>query len=880
MNATFNLGRSAAASAAASAAPSWRHLACRWLLAGVFAFICALVGACGGSADAPPPASPVTPPVPPPVLPVPPTITQQPASLTVLVGQGASFNVAATGTAPLAYQWQRNGVDIADANTPVYTLAASALVDSNAAFRAVVTNLAGSATSNAATLTVTAAAPVLTIAPQPADASVVAGATAAFTVGGTCSSGTLNIQWQRSADAGETWANIAAATATTYSLATVIGDNGAQFRAQLDCGGQSGAPSSAARLTVTAPASVVLSALLTDVLPQALIRSMRGIDQLPDGSFAFTSGQQIMRLSADFSAITPIAGIFGSPGSTDGSAATATFTAPAGLTHDLGGNLYVTDNETIRRIAANDGSVSTVAGLAGATGNANGTGNAARFASPHQIALGPDGDLYVAEQAGNVIRRVTTAGVVTVYAVGFSGPAGVAVAANGDVFVGDSTNHRIQRIRRAGNVAGVIDTLAGNGSATTVDGIGIAAGIEWPFHMVVSGNTLTVRQLFGVIRQVDLTSAVVTTLTGTRTLGEYADGTKTSARIYTGFGLTGVAGGGFMVSDNTALRFVSAAGDVRSVAASDATGNTPAGTATLARIPFEPTAVRAVTVDPSGNVVVVDNSAKQLRRIAPSGAVTLIAGLYHPLPGDPLNGTGSEATFLEPGYALTVDGAGVIHAGDRFAVRRVTAGNVVTTLAGSAVNAGATDGLGTAARFGAVFGLAAGTGGNVFVGDTINNVVRRIDAANNVTTYAGVFGQSLSVDGTIAAARFRFPGQLAVAPDGALYVADNTSASVGPQNAVIRRIAADGSSVSTIAGVALAGAFAVDAAGTLYYGSNGGLMKLPLGGVSSVVIPRGPGNAVVLGANPGVGGIEGIAILGPKQLVILSGQQILKATLP
>ena len=872
MNATFTLGRTASA--------SWRNIACRLMLAGVFAFICALVAACGGSADAPPPPSPMAPPAPPPVLPVPPTITQQPASLTLLAGQGASFTVAATGTAPLAYQWQRNGVDIAGATTTVYTVAASVLADSGAAFRAVVTNLAGSATSNAAILTVTVAAPVLTITPQPADASVVAGTSATFTVGGICSSGTLNIQWQRSANAGASWADIAGAKATTYSLASVIGDNGAQFRAQLDCGGQSGAPSNAARLTVTAPASAALSVLLTDVLPQALIRGMRGIDQLADGSFAFTSGQQIMRLSADFNTITPIAGIFGSPGSTDGSAATATFTAPTGLTHDAAGNLYVTDYETIRRIAASDGSVSTIAGVAGATGNANGTGSAARFASPHQIALGPDGDLYVAEQAGNVIRRVTTAGVVTVYAGGFSEPAGVAVAANGDVFVGDSRNHRIQRIRRAGNVAGVIDTLAGDGTPTTVDGIGLAAGIERPSHMVVSGNTLTVRQVLGVIRQVDLTTAAVTTLTGTRTLGEYADGTKTTARIDTGFGLTSVAGGGFMVSDGTALRVVSTAGDVRSVAASDATGNTPNGTATLARIPFEPTAVPAVVVDPGGNVVVVDNSAKQLRRIAPNGAVTLIAGLYHPFPGSPLDGTGSEATFLEPGYALTVDGAGVIYAGDRYAVRKISTANVVTTLAGSALTAGATNGLGTAARFGAVFGLAVGTGGNVFVGDTVNNVVRRIDAAGNVTTYAGVVGQSVSTDGMIAAARFRYPGQLAVAPDGALYVADNTSASVIPQNAIIRRIAADGSSVSTVAGVALAGTFAVDAAGTLYYGSTAGLMQLPLGGVSSVLIPRGPGNAVVLGANPGVAGIDGIAIIGPKQLVILSGQQTLKVTLP
>ena len=831
-----------------------------------------VLAACGGSADAPPPPENGT-------QCVAAALTQQPADASVTAGQNASFSVVATGTSPLTYQWQRNGVAIEGATAATYALATTVL-DNGAVFRVVVTNCAGSATSNDATLTVASSAPVLTITPQPADTSVVAGTQASFTVGGTCSSGNLGIGWQRSNDAGATWVTIASAVAATYSLATVIGDNGAQFRALLDCSGQSGAPSNAARLTVTAPGSVTLSTLPTDVRPQALIRSMKGIDPLADGSFAFASGSQIMRLSADFSAITPIAGIFGSFGSTDGPVATATFTAPTGLTHDAAGNLYVTDNETIRRIAASDGSVSTLAGVAGATGNTNGTGSAARFSSPHQITLGPDGDLYVAEQAGNVIRRVTTAGVVTLYAGGFNSPAGVAVAANGDVFVGDSGNHRIQRIRRNGNVAGVTDTLAGDGTATTTDGIGTAAGIERPLHMVVTGNTLTVRQLFGVIRQVDLTTTAVTTLTGTRMPGGYADGTKTTARIDTGFALAGVASGGFMLSDNTALRFVGTTGDVRSVAASDATGNTPAGTATLARIPFEPTAWRAVTVDPGGNVVVVDNSAKQLRRISPSGTVTLAAGLYNSFPGSSLDGTGSEAQFVEPGYALTSDGAGVIYAGDRYAVRRISTGNVTTTLAGSALTPGTTDGVGTAARFGAVFGLAVGTGGNVFVGDSVNNVVRRIDSAGNVSTYAGVTGQSASVDGVIAAARFRFPGQLVIAPDGALYVADNDAASVSPQNAIIRRIAADGSSVSTVPGVALAGAFTVDAAGTVYFGSAGGLMKLPLGGASSVVIPRGPGNAVVLGANPGVGGIDGIAILGLHQLVILSGQQILLVTLP
>ncbi len=79
---------------------------------------CVVIAACGGSADAPPPPEPG-----PPATGTPPTITQQPANVSVTAGQAASFTVAATGTAPLAYQWQRDGVAIAGATAANYALA-------------------------------------------------------------------------------------------------------------------------------------------------------------------------------------------------------------------------------------------------------------------------------------------------------------------------------------------------------------------------------------------------------------------------------------------------------------------------------------------------------------------------------------------------------------------------------------------------------------------------------------------------------------------------------------------------------------------------------------------------------------------------------------
>jgi sugar lactone lactonase YvrE len=848
--------------------------AARMALAGVALW---LAGCGGGAADVPALAAEGS------GLPcAAPTLTQQPADVSATMGQAASFSLVATGTSPLSYQWQRNGVSISGATSAGYAFTAT-VPDNGSVFRAVVTNCAGSATSNGAALTVTTSPPVLTITQQPADISVVAGTQAVFNVGGTCSAGTLGVQWQRSG--GAAWADIASATTSTYSLATAIGDNGAQFRALLNCSGQSSTPSRAALLTVIAPGSVTLSLLpIVGLRDQADIASMTGIDQDPAGSFSFIAGNRIKRLSADLSTITPVAGGLYA-GSADGAAADASFNQPFGLTQDAAGNLYVADsnNHTIRRIAAN-GTVSTLAGLAGSSGTTDGTGSAARFARPSGIALGPDGDLYVAERDSHLIRRVTAAGVVTTYAGSSSGyadgsalgakfnsPRNVAVASNGDVLVADTSNHRIRRILRNGNAAGAVQTLAGDGSfgPASPDGIGAAAGISNPCCMVLRGNTLTVRDYYGLLRQIDLTTAAVTTLSGTR--GQpfgFADGPATAARMRDVSGVTGAANGGFMLADDLGLRLVSAAGDVRTIASDYAMNITQAGVGTLAQMPFGLAVNRpqSVVVDPAGNVVISDSTARTVRRISPAGTVTLASGLVGG-PNAPLDGIGSAAQWSLPG-SIASDGAGVLYAADSFGVRRIGTDNATTVLAGSPAEFGAADGNASTARFNGVSGLAIGPDGNIFV--SANNAIRRIDLAGNVSTYAGLIGASARVDGPLATARFQAPGTIGFAPDGALYVIDGLGG-------VIRRVAPDGSSVSTLP-ITGASTLAVDAAGTIYYGSTYGLMVQPVGGTPSILIPQGA--SIVLGTNPSLLNVDALAILGPKQLVVLSGSQILKVTLP
>ncbi len=155
--------------------------------------------------------------------PVAPSITIQPGSQTVTAGQTASFSVAATGTAPLSFQWQKNGVAISGATSSSYTTPATTSSDNGAQFTVAVSNIAGSMTSIAATLTVNAAAVAPSITTQPTNQTVAAGQTASFSVAAT-GTALLSYQWNRNGSA------ISGATSSSYTTPVITNsDNGAQF---------------------------------------------------------------------------------------------------------------------------------------------------------------------------------------------------------------------------------------------------------------------------------------------------------------------------------------------------------------------------------------------------------------------------------------------------------------------------------------------------------------------------------------------------------------------------------------------------------------------------------------------------------------------------
>jgi hypothetical protein len=158
---------------------------------------------------------------------------------------------------------------------------------------------------------------------------------------------------------------------------------------------------------------------------------------------------QLIRSVTPEGVVRTVAGLAGSKGSADGSAATARFHSPYGVVLGREGELYVadTDNQTIRKITAT-GDVSTVAGMPGRKGYADGPGSQAQFNHPSGIALAPDGTLYVADDDNQVIRTVTPTGGVTTLAgtagkkgftegaaatARFHAPTTIAVAASGTV---------------------------------------------------------------------------------------------------------------------------------------------------------------------------------------------------------------------------------------------------------------------------------------------------------------------------------------------------------------------------------------------------------------------------------------------------------------
>ena len=410
--------------------------------------------------------------------------------------------------------------------------------------------------------------------------------------------------------------------------------------------------------------------------------------------------------------VSTFAGLAGSPGSANGTGSAARFNFPSGVIVDRAGtgNIYVgdTSNFTIRQITP-AGVVTTLAGSPGMRGGTNGTGSAARFELPEGMAVDSAGNIYVADTDASTIRKITPGGMVSTFAGSFAKagpqngtgsaarfnlPTDVAVDSSNNVYVADSNNCTIRKI----TPAAVVTTLAGLASPGHTNGTGSAARFDFPQGVAVdsTGKIYVADSVESAIRKIT-PSAVVSTFAGLPGTSGYVDATGTAARFAFPRMLTVGAFDNVYVGDtfNYVVRKITPTAVVSSVVTNPANG---AGE------------VRGVAVDSSGNIYTADQPHHTIRKITADGTTTIFAGL-NDTPGS-TNGIGSAARFNSP-TGLAVDGAGNVYVADsgNNRIRKITPAAKVTTFAGSAL--GSADGTGTAAQFNFPLGVAVDHSSNV-----------------------------------------------------------------------------------------------------------------------------------------------------------------------
>ena len=472
-----------------------------------------------------------------------------------------------------------------------------------------------------------------------------------------------------------------------------------------------------------------------------------------------------------------LAGSVGGPGHADGVGVEARFSALQRVATDGQGTLFVEDGSTIRKLELATGRVTTIAGSPTESGNADGTGAAARFSFAEGLVV-DHGALYIGDSS-NLVRRVDlTTGAATTLA----GSAGCTTPQDGT---------------GAGACFGFTAALTGNGQGMLflTDAAGIrkvtTAGVVTTLAVTTArplrtlgmgpGSTLFASD-GNLVMAVDTTTGAVTPIAGG--FVGITDGVGAAAGFFSVNGLAYDGTGVLYVADDSSLRsIVLSSGTVTTLAGSPGTIGTAGGAGAAVRFTNLTSVAWVASGGPTGLYL---TDITRVRLLNPAlGSVTSIAGTA-PTTGS-TDGAGSAALFKNPS-GLSSDGASSVYLADagNQTLRKIdlTTG-MVSTVAGSAGLSGSDDGVGAAARFDfrvaggyPVSGPAWDGAGNLFVTDAFNNTIRKVALSTRlVSLFAGAIRTSGAVDGPATTARFAFPTS-ALVKDGFLYVTDGRGTKV------------------------------------------------------------------------------------------------------
>ena len=619
----------------------------------------------------------------------------------------------------------------------------------------------------------------------------------------------------------------------------------------------------------------------------------------------------VVRRIATTGIIQTVAGN-GTPGyQGDGGPATAAqLNSPFAVAVDAQGNLYIADtnNVVVRKVTPN-GTISTYAGSG--TRGFGGDGGQARnawFDGPEGVAIDANGVLYIADTFNGRIRQVAADGTITTAAgVGSTGifggdngpptsaalslPTDVAVDRSGNPYIADFGNSRVRMVAN-----GVITTVAGrNNGAPIVEGeeavnarlngpTGVAVDRNGNFYFVESGVGSGTGLARGDYRVWQVFAGLLMTLAGNGLASFGGDGTSaTAAQFDTPTGVAIDAGGNVLIADsqNQRLRKI-LRGIVTTIAG---TGTAGFNGEVVLPATAQLNTPRGVAADSSGNYFVADTGNRRVREGQPGGNLFTRAGngnaSYF---GDGLPAT--QASVNQP-EGVAVDTAGNIYIADTFnnVVRKVTTDRVIHTIAGFGTPGFSGDGgAATSARLDRPRSVAVDASGNVYVADTGNNRIRKIDTLGNISTVAGDGStEFIPADGVATQQGLADPRGVAVDRAGNLYVAETGHNRVRmiSQAGAITTIVGNGQccytgdgGLGTSAQVNQPWGVAVDSAGNVYVADSGNNAIRLLAPVSAAIQvgavvnaasnlpgPVAPGELVVL-YGTGLAGVQTVLFNG------------------
>ncbi len=544
---------------------------------------------------------------------------------------------------------------------------------------------------------------------------------------------------------------------------------------------------------------------------------------------------------------------------------------PMKVAFDNAGNTYIADgnDNRIRKVSA-AGIITTFAGTGyyGYYGD-GGPATAAGFEDIFSLACDKNGNLLIADPGASVIRKVDAAsGIISTFAgtgtAGFNGdgiaastamlysPSDIAVDTSGNIFIADRFNYLVRKV----NIAGIITTVGGNGTAVApvFDGPATASSLGIPFRIAVdkAGNIFVASYAAWHISKIDATGTL-SNIAGNGSYGFSGDGGPATAATFSapcGLALDTFGNIYFSDIDNNSIRLVTAATGIITTAISSGVAgySGDGGPASAAQISNP----EGLSFDANNNLYIADLANNRVRMVNTAGTISTYAG-QNSLFGEDYPGVNAE--FGMP-QNIAADAAGNIYVADidnhRIRMLNATTGKV-STVAGAGI-AGYEDGFSgdggpaTAAHLYYPSAMTFDAAGNLYICDQDNQRIRKVNTSGIISTIAGNGTAGYAGNGTSAlAAEFQYPTGIAVDATGNIYICDNN-------NHRIRKISASGI-ITTVAGNGVAGFnldgvlgtsaelnypadVAVDATGNVYISDqeNSRIRKIdPLGIITTIV---------------------------------------------